>query len=352
MKRIISTALFVLAVTLLSFSVEKTFKLVLKFRPDGKFKIVQFTDVHYQYDSYRSDSALVLMKSVIASEKPDLIVLTGDVVCSKNTTKAWMSLSNVFIHAKIPWAVVLGNHDAQYELTKVQIMKTIVGLPYNLTKNGPKNVSGNGNYVLKVQASNSEKTAAIFYCLDSHMGFHPKTNLGSYEWFDFSQIGWYREQSSKFTKQNDGKPLPALAFFHIPLPEYKEVVGKSTTVGSQIETICSPDLNSGMYTAMLEGNDVMGMFAGHDHSNNYIGCLRGICLAYGNVTGRQCYGDIGRGARVIELYEGQRKFDTWVLKLYECNRDKDIWVPATDRQPKYFVTYPDSFKEPEPVPSK
>ena len=352
MKKIISIALFVLAGTLLSFSAGKVSRPVLKFKPNGKFRIVQFTDVHFQYDSYRSDSALVIMKTVIASQKPDFIVLTGDVVCSKNTAKAWKSLSKVLIDAKTPWAVVLGNHDAQYELTKTQIMQTIVGLPYNLTENGPKEVSGNGNYVLQVQASKSTKTAALFYCLDSHMGFHPKTDLGSYEWFDFSQIDWYRKQSGRFTKQNSGTPLPALAFFHIPLPEFKEVLGKSTTVGCQMETVCSPDLNSGMYTAMLEGKDVMGMFAGHDHNNNYIGCLRGICLAYGEVTGRQCYGDIGRGARVIDLYEDQRKFDTWVLKLYECNRDKDIWYPATDRNPQFVVTYPDSFKEPEPAPAK
>jgi hypothetical protein len=169
--------------------------------------------------------------------------------------------------------------------------------------------------------------------------------MGDYEWIDHSQIDWYRKQSAQFTRKNGGKPFPALAFFHIPLPEYKEVSGNITTVGSQDEKVCSPDLNSGMYTAFLESGDVMGTFAGHDHNNNYIGCLRGICLAYGQTSGRQSYGSIGRGARITELYEGERKFDTWILKWYECDRDKDIWTPAADRNPKYFITYPDSFQE-------
>lgn len=322
-------------------------KHVLHFNADGKFKIVQFTDVHFQYDSYRSDSALVLMKTVIEKEKPDLVVLTGDIVCSKNTVKAWLALSQVLIDAKVPWAVTLGNHDAEekYETSKDEIMKTIVGLPYNLTKSGPENISGKGNYILEVKASSSDETAALFYFFDSHMGFHPKGELGSYEWIGFDQIAWYREQSSAYTRKNGGNPYPALAFFHIPLPEYKEVIGKNTTVGIQEETVCSPDLNSGLYTAMLESKDVMGMFVGHDHNNNYIGCLRNICLAYGNVTGRQCYGKIGRGARVIKLYENARKFDTWILKLYECDRDKDIWIPTNDDQRKFFVTYPGSFEE-------
>ena len=162
------------------------------------------------------------MQKIITGEKPDLVVLTGDVVCSKNTVKAWGKLLEILIDAKIFWAVTLGNHNAQYELTKPQIMQTIVGLPYNLTKNGPKNVSGNGNYTLKIRSQKSNKTEAVLYFIDYQMEFHPKTNLGSYEWIDFSQIEWYRSQSNKFTGENNGSPLPALAFFHIPLPEYKE----------------------------------------------------------------------------------------------------------------------------------
>ena len=317
----------------------------LHFNAKGKFKIVQFTDIHFQYDSYRSDSALVLMETVIEKEEPDLVVLTGDVVCSKNTVKAWLALAQVLINAKVPWAVTLGNHDIEYELTGKEIMKTIEDLPNNLTANGPENLSGNGNYILKIQSSKSDNTAALLYFFDSHSGFKPKGDWGSYEWITFGQINWYRGQSRAFTRQNGGKPYPALVFFHIPLPEYKEIIDKNTKVGIQEETVCSPDLNSGLYTAMVESKDVMGMFVGHDHNNNYIGILHNICLAYGNVTGRQCYGKIGRGARVIELYENARKFDTWILKLYECDRDKDIWNRINDSERKFFVTYPDSFEE-------
>jgi hypothetical protein len=321
-------------------------KVVLKFRPDFKFKIVQFTDIHFQVDSYRSDSALVLMQTVLAREKPDLVMLTGDVVCSKNTKKAWLKLAQVFIDAKVPWAVMLGNHDAEYELDKDDIIGTIAGLPYSLTVSGPKEIAGCGNYVLPVQSAKSHQTVALCYVMDSQMGIHPKSNRGDYAWIDLSQIIWYKAQSAAYTKQNQGVPLPALAFFHIPLPEYKEVMGKSTTVGIQSEKVCSPDLNSGMYTAMLESRDVMGMFVGHDHDNNYIGCLRDICLGYGMVSGRQCYGSIGRGARVIELYEGRRQFDSWILKLYECNRDTDMWAPTYSTERMFFVSYPDSFVEP------
>jgi hypothetical protein len=174
-------------------------KPVLRFNGKGKFKIVQLTDLHFQYNSYRSDSVLVLMKNVITNEKPDLIILTGDLVCSKDTRLAWMSFCKVLIEAKIPWAVILGNHDVEYELTGEQILETIVGMPYNLTVNEPENIGGNGNYVLEIQSSKSSETTTLLYCFDSHSGFNPKTNLGTYEWIKCDQIEWYRKQSNIYT---------------------------------------------------------------------------------------------------------------------------------------------------------
>lgn len=329
-------------------------KPILKFNSQSRFKIVQFTDIHLQYDSYRSDSALVMMKTVIEREKPDLVMLTGDVVGSDNRKKAWLKVAQVMIDAKTPWAAMLGNHDAEYELNKQQTMDAIEGLPYNLTVSGAEEIVGAGNYVLPIQSSSSQKTVALCYVLDvSQTNRPPENHSGIYEWIDDSQVEWYKNQSDAFTKQNGGKPLPALAFFHIPFPEYNEVVGKSNTVGFQSERGRSlPNGRSNLYAAMQDCKDVMGTFVGHQHNNNYIGCLNDICLAFGQTTGRQVYGERGAGARVIELYEGQRKFDSWILKLYENSRELDIWTPTHSKERMFFVSYPDSFLEKWEDPGK
>ncbi|MDP3445880.1 MAG: metallophosphatase, partial [Ignavibacteria bacterium] len=139
------------------------------------------------------------------------------------------------------------------------------------------------------------------------------------------------DQSIKYTKKNNGKPFPALAFFHIPLPEYITVQQKENTIGDKEEKVSSPKINSGMYNAFLESKDVMGMFVGHDHNNNYIGTLNNIAMAYGCKTGKDSYGKLDKGGRVIVLYEGERKFDTWIHNTNEAI--------------KYFVTYPDTFQK-------
>jgi Leucine-rich repeat (LRR) protein len=315
-------------------------KPILKFNAHARFKIVQFTDTHIQYDSYRSDSVLAVMKTVIKREKPNLVILTGDVVGSDNRKKAWLKVARVMIDAKVPWAASLGNHDAEYEITKEETMAVIVGLPYNLTISGPEELAGKGNYVLPIQSSKSQKTAAVCYVLDS--GEKPDPN--AYEWMDDSQVQWYRNQSAAFTRQNSGTPLPSLAFFHIPFVEFHHVIGKSTTVGVNLDAIpASGSSRSNLFTTMQECKDVMGVFVGHEHNNNYIGCLDDICLGFGQATGRQIYGELGSGARVIELYEGQRKFDSWILKLYDNSRESDTWKPVHSTERKFFVSYPGSF---------
>lgn len=301
----------------------------LRFRADHTFRIAQFTDIHYQYRSPRSDSALMQILTVIKQEKPDLAVLTGDIVCSQHTLMAWRALAAAFASAGVPWAVTLGNHDVEYELTGKEIMDCIGGLPYNCTSNGPDSLSGNGNYCLPLLSSGSDKTAAVLYLLDSHTSFRADKSLGEYDWIRLDQINWYKNRSKQFRNANDNEPLPSLAFMHIPLPEYNDLLYKPTTKGIQEELICSPEMNSGFFTAMAEAKDVMGMFCGHDHNNNFIGINRNICLAYGAVSGFECYGKIGRGARIIVLEEGARKFTTWITN--------------SQQQVKYKVVYPGSF---------
>ena len=93
-------------------------------------------------------------------------------------------------------------------------------------------------------------------------------------------------------------------------PEYRAELPR---VGFFGEPVCDPQLNSGLFNAMLECGDVMGVFCGHDHNNDYAINNRGILLAYGRYSGGDTvYNDIPNGGRVIVLKEGSRHFTTWV----------------------------------------
>ncbi|WP_304317339.1 metallophosphoesterase, partial [Phocaeicola plebeius] len=52
----------------------------LKFNANGKFKIVQFTDVHYIFNDPRAEVAIERINEVLNAENPDLVMFTGDVI--------------------------------------------------------------------------------------------------------------------------------------------------------------------------------------------------------------------------------------------------------------------------------
>ncbi|MDO4757529.1 MAG: PA14 domain-containing protein, partial [Parabacteroides sp.] len=118
-----------------------------------------------------------------------------------------------------------------------------------------------------------------------------------------------------FAGMNGGEPVPALAFFHIAVPEYRNVNEANKNVYGCCKEgsgIGAPEVNSGFLLSCIEMGDVMGIFVGHDHDNDYVGLQNGIALAYGRVSGFNAYGDLTRGARIVELTEGKRQFDTWI----------------------------------------
>ena len=59
----------------------------LKFNNNRKFKIVQFTDVHYISGDKNSDAALENIRETLDVEKPDFVIFTGDIVYAKPADK-------------------------------------------------------------------------------------------------------------------------------------------------------------------------------------------------------------------------------------------------------------------------
>lgn len=282
----------------------------LKFNKDGEFKIAQFTDIHWSNTSPNCTKTVEIIKNVLQTEKPDIAILTGDVVTDAPAKEGWLTIAKIFADNRTPWAVTLGNHDAETGVSREQIFDIIGHLPYFVGEKGPE-MTGCGNYVLPIEGSLNTNAAAALYCIDTNN--KPSANkYGHYDWIHFDQIEWYRKTSDRLAAQNNNAPLPAFAFFHIPLLEFNNIVERETTIGNKKEEVASPEINSGIFCSMVEKKDIMGIFVGHDHNNDYIGIEQDIALAFGRTSGIDAYGDLERGARIITIYEGKNKFDTWI----------------------------------------
>ena len=314
---ILCTLIFLsLSSTLTAFVNSNPQKPELKFNTDGSFKLLQFTDIH---GGPKLDKRTIgLIEQVLDSEKPDFVVITGDIIDGKCKTKKDVKRTIKCIASLIekrgyPWCITFGNHDDEHEqMTKEEMMKLYMSYPKNISELGHKDISGVGNYNILVKDSRNSSPILNFYFLDS--GTYAPYNIGGYSWIKFDQINWYRDTALQLSSTYK-KVIPSLLFTHIPLPEFKLLWDTGKTVGIRNEDESSPKINSGLFCSLLEMKDVKGVFVGHDHINDYYGNYYGITLGYCRSTGHSTYGLEGfaKGARVFQFREEDpSRFDTWI----------------------------------------
>ncbi len=307
----------------------------LHFQENRPFTIVQFTDTHWINGEPEDLQTRVLMAEILDAEKPDLAVLTGDLIfgdAAADPAASWLNAVEPIVERKLPWAATFGNHDDEGALSREGLMALQQTVPGCLSEPGPENVNGVGNFALRLYASSGERVAWLLYFLDVPT---PPPDSG-WGWIRKDQIAWYKETAQAMRKSNAGIQPPALAFFHVPLPEYEEVWNHHPCRGHNYEGVGCPTVNSGCFEAFCATGDVRGVFVGHDHVNDYEGELRGIRLCYGRGSGFSCYGREGfkRGARVIRLWEGSAVFDTWLrLEGNERVSEQPLHDPLSEPVP-------------------
>lgn len=300
----------------------------------GEFKILQFTDTHIDYENGPNDPVFDLVREMVVSEHPDLVMFTGDIIVKKDPFPVYQRFEELFASLQVKWAVVLGNHDEEYGSTRSEIVAMLKKMPHCMTsmKSG---IKGASNFTLPLLGDDN-RVKAVLYGLDSNSSSAIPDRAGGYDWFGFDQIAWYQKTSAAYKAANGGKPVPSLAFFHIPFTEYNDAwdANPETRVGVKNERVSCPDINTGMFAAMVECNDIMGTFVGHDHVNDYIGVTHNIALAFGRCSGGEnAYGELPDGCRVIVLKEGKRAFDTWIHEkggniVFKCSYPDSLVKPA------------------------
>ncbi|KAK3129611.1 hypothetical protein QOZ80_6BG0482330 [Eleusine coracana subsp. coracana] len=322
----------------------------LRFRHDsGTFKVVQVADMHYA-DGRRTGCEDVLpsqvagctdlnttafLYRVFRDEDPDLVIFTGDNIYGADSTDAAKSMDAAIapaIDMKLPWAAVMGNHDQEGTLSREGVMRHLVSMKNSLSRFNPDGIEidGYGNYNLEVSGvegtSLDEKSVLNLYFLDSG-DYSTVPSIKGYGWIKASQQVWFQQTSSrlqrKYINENpkQKEPAPGLAFFHIPLPEFKLFAAANVT-GVKQEGISSASINSGFFATMMEAGDVKAAFVGHDHLNDFCGKLSNIQLCYAGGFGYHAYGKAGwsRRARVVSVqlektdngeWRGVKSIKTW-----------------------------------------
>ncbi|KAL6715693.1 Phosphatase dcr2 [Lecanora helva] len=310
---------------------------------DGKFKVIQVADLHLSTgpgicrdpepalsDGGKCDAdprTLAFISSVLDSEKPDLVVLSGDQVngeTAPDAQSAVFKFARLFIDRKIPFATIFGNHDDEGSLSREALMQLTHDLPYSLSEYGPTNIDGVGNYYIEVLGrGGSSHSALTLYLLDTH-GYSPdERQFRGYDWIKKNQIDWFKTTSSKLRKSPSHTGYTHhhmdMAFIHIPIPEYRLTNDIVASTGSQPESPTAPGFNSGFRDALVE-EGVLAVSCGHDHVNDYCSLSKSaddkpqLWMCYAGGSGFGGYGGYGgyhRRVRVFEYDMNEARIITW-----------------------------------------
>ncbi len=273
----------------------------LCFRADGSFRILQLTDIHFTENDERDHRTVALMRELIAREKPDFIITTGDTVYGEKNMEYLPLALEPLTESGIPWTFVFGNHDVEFAGNRAGLFDAVQKLPGSVAYHDPASVDGMGNHVIGIE-DQAGRVRWLLFALDSG-DYNPLPGVGGYGFVTPNQIRWYQETIKEQERENPD--FGVLAFQHMAIPEFADVFRCARCYGTKHEGIGCPRVNTGFFYAMLTSGHSPSLFVGHDHVNDYYGTLFGVTLGYGRATGFGTYGaqDFARGGRVFVLRE-------------------------------------------------
>ena len=329
-----------------SAQVEAQEKEPLKFGDDGKFKILQISDIQDRI-IFRPLTKMFI-EDLLEKENPDLVVLTGDNIAPGCPKLDWYIEKNIdnfmkiFEEKKVPVAIVYGNHDADRNcMTKEEQWEVYEKYDCFVGVGDSEELTGYGTYYLPVMDKEGKEQKFTLWFFDSQM-YNDENDLGGYGCVAKDQVEWYIKTEKALTAENGGKVIPSFAFQHIIVPEVYEMLYKVSETDPETgavtefevegeydknhtfmknnathaipmefidedtflsETCCSPEYTNGQAAAMIDYGKVLGIAVGHDHKNSFVIPYKGLDIVQTPTASFGSYGDDNRGARVITLDE-------------------------------------------------
>ena len=257
---------------------------------DKDFVILNLTDTHFGDYDYRRFTALGVLftaKQLVKKIKPDLITVSGDIVCTDSTVYSVKRFTDMMESFGVPWAPVFGNHDDEGNCDLNYLADIMLKSPHCILRKGPASM-GVGNYVIGVteeDGAGGEKLVEALVMMDSH---HAACNAEQVEWFAWAAQG---------VNTLSGGSAEITTMMHIPLAQYqygcdekwdsakKTWKSGSGAVGTYGEKICCArdadgnPVDNGLFAQIKKAGGKY-VFCGHEHLNNFSFVYDGVRLTY------------------------------------------------------------------------
>ncbi|KAL0931958.1 calcineurin-like phosphoesterase [Colletotrichum truncatum] len=313
-----------------------------------EFTIGIFSDLHFGEQEFgwgidQDINSTRVMRNVMKSEHPDLVVLNGDLITGEDTHKenstAYIDqIVRPMIEAGQKWASVYGNHDSKHTLDREQLFRAEKGYDLCYTTSMGEKLPGITNYYVPIfKDDDHSDLVALLWFFDSRGGTSYQTDSDNMDdipnWVAPETAEWFTKTYEEL-KEEHGRVIPSVAFVHIPPHVFLEAQQ------SNLDPTKFPGLNadaplaiqgqgeedSPFIEALLEAEGLHSVYVGHDHGDSWCSTWPGHdaglgaeapFLCFAKHTGYGGYGIWNRGARMLKLSfsEGddpKMSVDTWV----------------------------------------
>ncbi len=277
---------------------------------DSDFKVVMFTDTHFNGDKEDQMTVNYIIENV-TREKPDLVIFGGDNVSSAISKKRTVEFAQLMENLGVYWAAVLGNHDGEGILTysRKEIIDIYATSEHCLVRQGKEDIDGNGNFTINILNSDGS-LREVFFLLDSgdYMTDELKKQYGvTEEWRPYdgvkeSQVQWYKKKHDAIKAEYGD--FKSIAVLHIPLYQSKDLSEADLIYGVKNENICESGFDSGLFGALKEKGSTQAVYYGHDHINDFGAIYDGILLSYIQSSGYSSYNMGSKGKPESEWLQG------------------------------------------------
>lgn len=270
----------------------------LQKHPGKDFVILNITDPHFADNDVRALMAFsesITIRRLVKSVQPDLITVTGDLICSDCATFSIKRICALFESFSIPWAPIFGNHEDESNMDKNFMADMFLSCPHCIfKKNDP--AMGVGNYIINI--AEGDRIVESVFMMDSG---HSQANEMQREWF--------RKNADSINACTDGT-AEITVMFHIPLPEYQYAYDAARMIfekkwkaeykasGELHENICCEKADGvpvqrGFFALMKKAGTVKYVFCGHEHLIDFSILYQGIRLTYTMKVGLASGGGFG-----------------------------------------------------------
>ncbi len=256
----------------------------------GDFIILNITDIHFSdYDirALMAFPAMATVRRLVKEIKPDLITVTGDMVCGKSTAYSIECFTRFMEGFGIPWAPVFGNHDNEANCDLNFLAEAMMRGKHCLMKKGAADM-GVGNYIINLARKDGESLRYIHSLI---MMYTPNSHLND------TQISWYK-WAAKGISEVAGYEAQSSVLFHIPCAEYQYAYDAAwdadnaswreeyEAAGECNEKICchrdkdGKPVDNAFFAAVKSAGTTKNIICGHEHMNNFSILYEGVRLTY------------------------------------------------------------------------